>query len=128
MQIKSKAVMNLSLRKKKSAFLYRLICTKEIFLTFVFYLNICVLLHTLSKYIYFYISKNITSYNFLLVFKIVESLQCILKTKTFWFKSATGRNITILFKNYTNFQIGILSDWNIFLWKKLYFPTTKGLL
>ena len=26
----------------------------------------------------FYISKNITSYTFLLVFKIVESLQCIL--------------------------------------------------
>ena len=30
-------------------------------------------------YIHFYISKNKTSYAFLLVFKIVESLQCILK-------------------------------------------------
>ena len=35
-------------------------------------------LNTLSEYTYFYISKNITSYTFLLVFKIVESLQCIL--------------------------------------------------
>ena len=38
-------------------------------------------LNTLSGYRYFYISKNITSYTFLLVFKIVENLQCILKTK-----------------------------------------------
>ena len=36
-------------------------------------------LNTLSEYTNFYISKNITSYTFLLVFKIVESLQCILK-------------------------------------------------
>ena len=38
-------------------------------------------------YIYFYISKNITSYTFLLDFKITESLQCILKffIKTFRF-------------------------------------------
>ena len=39
-------------------------------------------LNTLSEYTYFYISKNITSYTFLLVFKIAESLQCILKLKT----------------------------------------------
>ena len=37
------------------------------------------ILNTLSEYTYFSISKNITSYSFLLVFKIVESLQCILK-------------------------------------------------
>ena len=36
-------------------------------------------LKTLSEYTYFYISKNNTSDTFLLVFKIVESLQCILK-------------------------------------------------
>ena len=36
-------------------------------------------LNELSEYIYMYISKNITSYSFLLAFKIVESLQCILK-------------------------------------------------
>ena len=38
-------------------------------------------LNTFSEYAYFYISKekNITSYIFFLVFKIVESLQCILK-------------------------------------------------
>ena len=37
----------------------------------------CVL-NKLSEYMYFYISKIITSYTFLLVFKIVENLQCIL--------------------------------------------------
>ena len=36
-------------------------------------------LNTLSEYTYFYISKNNTSYTFLLVSKIVESFQCILK-------------------------------------------------
>ena len=36
-------------------------------------------LDTLSEYTYFYILKNITSYTFLLVFKIVESPQCILE-------------------------------------------------
>ena len=35
-------------------------------------------MNTLSEYIYFYLSENITSYTLLLVFKIVESLQCIL--------------------------------------------------
>ena len=38
-------------------------------------------LNTRSEYTYFYISKNITSYTFLLVLKIVESRQCILKNK-----------------------------------------------
>ena len=37
-------------------------------------------LNALSEYTYFYISKNITSCTFLVVFKIVESLQCILKS------------------------------------------------
>ena len=36
-------------------------------------------LNALSEYTYFYISKNVTSYTFLFVFKIVESFQCILK-------------------------------------------------
>ena len=39
-------------------------------------------LNTHSIYIYFLIWKNITSYTFLLVFKILESLQCILKAIT----------------------------------------------
>ena len=35
-------------------------------------------LNALSEYTCLYISKNITLYTFLLVFKIVKSLQCIL--------------------------------------------------
>ena len=33
--------------------------------------------YKVSEYTYFYISKNITSYAFLLPVNIVESLQCI---------------------------------------------------
>ena len=36
-------------------------------------------LNNLSEYTYSYIDKNITSYSFLLAFKIVKSLQCIIK-------------------------------------------------
>ena len=38
-------------------------------------------LNTLSEYACFYISNNITSHTFLIVLKIVESCQCILKNK-----------------------------------------------
>ena len=53
----------------------RLYCLKEFFSTFAFYLNVQYV-NTLAEYTYFYISKrNITSYTFLLVFKIVVRLQ-----------------------------------------------------
>ena len=47
------------------------------------------ILNKLSDYTYFYISKNITSYTFVLVFKIVESLQFILKN----FAIFTGKHL-----------------------------------
>ena len=43
------------------------------------FILMCSVLNTLRQYIYFYISKNIVSYTFLLILKIVESLQWILK-------------------------------------------------
>ena len=39
-------------------------------------------LRTLSEYTYFCISKYITLYTFVNVFKIAESLQCILEVKS----------------------------------------------
>ena len=36
-------------------------------------------MNTILEYTYFYVSENISSDSFLLIFKIVESLQCILK-------------------------------------------------
>ena len=72
LQIKSKTVMSwISWKKKEGIFCTVYFVRRIFFLTFVFY--------TLSEHTYFYISKNITSYTFLLVFKIIESLQCILK-------------------------------------------------
>ena len=47
----------------------------------MFYLNVYSVLNALSEYTYFYISKNIASYTFLLVLKIDESLHCILRNK-----------------------------------------------
>ena len=67
-----------SSRKKKESILYRLFCPKEIFFN-MFYPNVYSVLNTLSQHTYFYISKNITSYFFLLVSKIVERQHCILK-------------------------------------------------
>ena len=68
-QIKSKTVMSWGSRNKKE-FLFFNICV----------LSQCIVYQIkLSQYTYFYISINITSYTILLVFKIVESLQCFLK-------------------------------------------------
>ena len=79
--------MSWSLQKKKGHFLNHLFCSKEIFLTFVFYLKYIYsvlksrlsVLNTLSEYTYLHISK--TLYTPLVVFKIIESFQCILNMK-----------------------------------------------
>ena len=75
------------LERKKRAFFVPFILSKGNFF------NICVLsqcsmyvlsqcmFNTLSEYAYFYISKNITSYTYLLVFKIVESLPLFMREK-----------------------------------------------
>ena len=64
-------------------------------------------LNTLSEYTYFYISKNITSYTFLLVLKIDESLHCILKNKynftssksiSYWLSINLNRSKQYIFK------------------------------
>ena len=67
-------------RKKRTC----LFCPKEIFLTFVFYLNLYSVLNTLSEYTYFYISKNITSYTSVTCIEIVESRKCILNVYQIW--------------------------------------------
>ena len=41
------------------------------------------ILNVQSEYTYFYITKNVTTYSFLVVSKIVESLQCVLNKKIF---------------------------------------------
>ena len=54
-------------------------------------------LNTFSEYTYFNISKNITSYTFLHVFKIVENLQCILNIETQLFLCLRANTISIRF-------------------------------
>ena len=79
LRIKSKTVMSWSSRKKKECiFCNDYFCLKN------FFFNICVLSQCVVCWInfeniYFYILKNITSYDFLFVFNIAESLQCIFK-------------------------------------------------
>ena len=65
---------------ERGHFLYRLF-----FLLFIYcllcFVSMYSVLNKFSEYIYLYISKNITSYTYLIVLKIVESSQCILKNK-----------------------------------------------
>ena len=67
----------MELSKEKRAFFVTFILAKETFL--LCFISIYSILNILSEYKWFYLSKNITSYTFLLVLKIVERLQCILK-------------------------------------------------
>ena len=64
-------------KRKMRAIFVPFILSEGIFLTFVF-IPMYNVLNTLSKYTYFYISKNITSCTFLFVLKNIESLHCIL--------------------------------------------------
>ena len=66
---------------KKRAFFVQFILSKGIFFNICF-ISMYSVLNTISQYTYFYISKNKTSYTFLLAFKIVESLQFIVKLHT----------------------------------------------
>ena len=65
--------------RKKRAFFVTVYFVQKKFFWHLYFISMYSVLNTLSEYTYFYISKNITLYLFLLVFKIVESLQCILK-------------------------------------------------
>ena len=53
------------------------------------FISIHSVLNILSECIYFYISKNITSYTFLLVYKVVKNRQCILKVISFKHRQLT---------------------------------------
>ena len=69
-----------SRKKKEGNFLYRFFLPKgNIFI--ISFISMYSALNILSEYTYFYISKNITSYTFLLAFEIVKRLQCILNTE-----------------------------------------------
>ena len=63
-------VMSWSSRKKKVG-ICTFILSDEIFFQHICFISMYSVLNTLSDYTFFYILKNITSYNFVLVFKIV---------------------------------------------------------
>ena len=93
--------MSWSSRKKKGGgLLYRFFCPKEIFLTFVFYLNAYCIEYTFRIYIILYISKNITSYTFLLVLKIrrkpIQSISSA-ELEIPWMENKRNYSITLLF-------------------------------
>ena len=81
--------MSWSSRKKKEG----IFCTVY-FVRREFFYNLCLIsmysiLNTLSEYLYFYVIRNITSDALLLVFQIIESLQCILKSLKPWTRYVT---------------------------------------
>ena len=65
LQIKSKTVMSWTLQKKRGHLSHHLFCLKENFLHLCF-ISMYSVLKTLSEFKYFYKSKNIASYTFLL--------------------------------------------------------------
>ena len=65
-------------RKKRGHFLYRSFCLKKIFVTCMFYLSVQCIEFTFRIDILLHLKRHYFIH-FLLVFKIVESLQCILK-------------------------------------------------
>ena len=82
MRTNSKTVMSWSSRKKK---VHLFECLFFLFFIYFFwhlcFISMYSIYDKLSKYICFHIPKSIISYTFLLVFKIVKSLQCILTGK-----------------------------------------------
>ena len=70
--------MTWSSRKKREGIFVLFILPEGTFFQHLCFISMCSVLNRLLECTYFYISKSITSYTFLLVFKIVESLQCIL--------------------------------------------------
>ena len=82
-QIKNKTVMIWSLQKKKKGIFCTIYFVQKNFFDIFCFISMYVVLNTLSEYTYFYISKSVTLYTLLPIFKIVESLQCIFKSSLF---------------------------------------------
>ena len=71
--IKNETVMSWSWRKKKVYIFPTFILTQGNFVAFLYFISVHRVLNKFSECIDFYISKTITSYNLLLVFKIVKT-------------------------------------------------------
>ena len=80
LQIKSKTVISWSSQKKREGIFSNVYFVRMKFFRHLRFISMYSVLNTLSEYRYFYISKSINPYTFLLVFKIVGSPQCIPKT------------------------------------------------
>ena len=78
MQIKSKTVTSCISQKKKESIFCTVYFVRTRFFLYLCFISMYIVLNKLSEYLYFHVSKNITSYTFFLVFKIAERLQCIL--------------------------------------------------
>ena len=66
-------------KKKEDIFCTVYFVIRKFFNIYVFTFSMYSVLNTPSEYTYLYTSKNVSSYTSLIVFKIVESLQCIVK-------------------------------------------------
>ena len=93
-QIKSETLMKWRSQIKKGYFLYRLFCTKAIFLRFVFFFQ-CIV-NRLSEY-----TKNITSYTFVACFlKLTKAFSVSLSHFNLtWSFSANRWNSAIFFSD-----------------------------
>ena len=81
------------------------------------------ILNTLSEYIYFCISENITSYTSLQVCKIVENLQCIVNSIANKWKVLNMylNLITLLFSFFSKHLHSCQSNWLVDGYYKIFF-------
>ena len=84
--LKVKLLLAGACKRKKRAFFVPLILSEVDLFKHLCIISMYGVLNTLSEYTYFYVSKNITSYKFLLVFKIAEGLQYIRKAQLLLFQ------------------------------------------
>ena len=103
-------------KEKKGIFCTLYLVRRELF--YVWFISMYSVLKTLSEYTFFCISKNITPYTLLLVFKIIESPQCILKQQNAHKKS---------FTQISGYFIKLANDANVFWRKRLIWLLKKNL-
>ena len=94
---------------------------KEECIFVMFLLPMLNVLYTFSEYLYFYVSRNITSATFLLVFKIVESIKCIFNKIMIFFNviwAIKKHKLKILFHNNYRNQLHLKTLHHSFFYTK----------
>ena len=115
--------MNWRSRKKKEGIFVPFILSKVIFLIFLFYRNVYCIEYTFRIYILLHVKEHNFMHFFMLIFKIIESLQCILKWINITMTEAVAQRFSV--------REGVLRNFAKFarnhLYQSLFFNKVAGL-